>query len=321
MTTTPNSNHTNTHDQGVEQTADGALVDPMTRAASLITRARQHRPNLPDSTQCPFCPGGLEAPEDYDIRVFPNRWPALGEGRCEVVLYTSDHDAEFWTLGDEGAARVVDTWAERTEALGSRPEVNYVLVFENRGPEVGATIEHPHGQIYAYQEIPPLPMRVLVDGVFDLASVPEGLRVAASGQWQAFVPPSPTWPYELRILSQNRTGSLTDSDCDRTGLSQVLMDVLARLDQLFDAPMPYMMWIYQRPTDGHDWPEAEVSVHIAPLYRAPGVIRYVAAAEIGGGVYFNPKDPYEAASELRALPGIVQGLHSSSETTTNPASQ
>lgn len=290
--------------QGVEHTQDGALVDPMTRAASLITRARQHRPNLPDVNECPFCPGGLEAPDDYDIRVFPNRWPALGDHRCEVVLYTSDHNAEFWTLGLDGAERVVDMWAERTQALGNRPEVDYVLVFENRGEEVGATIHHPHGQIYAYQEIPPLPMRVLTDGVTEIDAVPQDHHVAEVGDWLAFVPRAPTWPYELRILSRSNVGALYDDNCDRRGLGQLMMDVLARLDQLFDAPMPYMMWIYQRPSDGNDWPTAEVSVHIAPLYRSPEVIRYVAAAEIGGGIYFNPKDPAEAAAELRAQAGL-----------------
>jgi len=58
--------------------------------------------------------------------------------------------------------RVVGLWAERTTALLARPEVEYVLVFENRGREVGATIDHPHGQIYGY---PYLRVPVEVAGV------------------------------------------------------------------------------------------------------------------------------------------------------------
>ena len=96
---------------------------------------------------------------------------------------------------------------------------------------------------------------------------------------------------------------LVDPSCDRDGLAAALVDSLARLDQLFDAPMPYMMWVHQRPTDGGDWPGARVHVHVNPLYRAPGVQRYVASAEQGGGVYFDPVVPEDAAAQLRALPG------------------
>ena len=139
----------------------GLRLDPLTRRPTVIVGSRQGRPNLP-AAGCPFCPGGLEAPEPYDVRWFPNRWPAMPDGRCEMVLYTPDHDAEFWTLGRAGARKVVDLWAERTAALGARDDVDYVLVFENRGPEVGATIPHPHGQIYAYPEVPPEPLRELL---------------------------------------------------------------------------------------------------------------------------------------------------------------
>jgi UDPglucose--hexose-1-phosphate uridylyltransferase len=86
-------------------------------------------------------------------------------------------------------------------------------------------------------------------------------------------------------------------------MAAALVDGLARLDQLFDAPMPYMLWIHQRPTDGGDWPGARVHLHVTPLYRSAGVQRYVAAAELGGGLYFNPVRPTDAAAALRDLPG------------------
>ena len=114
-------------------------IDELTGRHSVIVGSRQSRPNLP-SQGCPFCPGGLEAPEPYEVRWFVNRWPAMPDDRCELVLYTPEHDAEFWTLGATGARRVVELWTERTRVLGARDDVHYVLVFENRGPEVGATI-------------------------------------------------------------------------------------------------------------------------------------------------------------------------------------
>jgi len=277
-------------------------TDALTRRPTVIVGSRQGRPNLP-SAGCPFCPGGIEAPEPYDVRWFPNRWPAMPDGRCEMVLYTPVHDAEFWTLGVSGARKVVDLWAERTAALGGRDDVDYVLVFENRGPEVGATIPHPHGQIYAYAEIPPEPLRELVDGVLDPDAVDAALVVCEHGDWRVWVPDAASWPYELRIAPRSPVPDLPDPDCDRDGLAAVLVDGLARLDQLFDAPMPYMLWIHQRPTDGGVWPGARVHLHVTPLYRAPGVQRFVAAAELGGGMYFNPVRPADAAAHLRDQSG------------------
>ena len=105
------------------------------------------------------------------------------------------------------------------------------------------------------------------------------------------------------IAAHFGAGALTDPACDRDGLAALLVDVLARLDQLFDAPMPYMLWVHQRPTDGGDWPDARLHVHIAPLLRSPGTQRYVAAGELGAGVYFNPVVPADAAATLRGFPG------------------
>ena len=284
-------------------------VDPLTGDVSYIVAARQGRPNLP-SSGCPFCPGGLEAPEPYDVFSFPNRWPAIPDGRCEVVLYTPDHDATFWSLGVEGARKVVDLWAARSAALGARDDVAYVLPFENRGAEVGATIAHPHGQIYAYDVVPPKP-RTELDGA-DLdaafgpgASGPDGERlVAAHGGWRAWVPWAAGWPYELLLAPERPVPDLPSlDDAARNGLAATLVDVLARYDARFDAPMPYMLWIHQRPFDGGDWPHAWVHVHLSPIYRSAGTQRFFAAAEVGGNVYFNPIDPAQAAAELRAAGG------------------
>ena len=277
-------------------------VDPLTGDVAYIVAARQGRPNLPSSA-CPFCPGGTEAPEPYDVRWFPNRWPALGDGRAEVVLYTSDHDATFWSLGADGARRVVDLWAERTAALGRRPDVDYVLVFENRGPEVGATIAHPHGQIYGFEAVPPRALDELRGGDPAAALGPDapGDRlVTRFGAWRAWVPWAATWPYALVLAPERRVPDLPScDDRSRRELAALLVDVLGRLDRLFDAPMPYMLWFHQQPTDGGDWPDAWLHLHLAPLLRAPSTPRFVAAGELGSHVYFNPVDPTDAADALR----------------------
>jgi UDPglucose--hexose-1-phosphate uridylyltransferase len=275
-------------------------VDPLTGAAVVIVGPRQDRPNLP-STSCPFCPGGLEAPDAYRVRWFPNRWPPLADGRAEVVLYTPDHDATFASLGVDGAREVVDLWAKRTRALGNRPDTAYVLVFENRGAEVGATIPHPHGQIYAFAEVPEIPARELRGGDCEVCRGDPGDRIVAHiGAWRASVPLAATWPFEMLLAPVDHLPDLPSLEgAARADLAGLLVDVLGRLDRLFAAPMPYMLWFHQRPTDGGTWPAAHVHAHVAPLYRAPDTPRFVAAGELGSGVHFNPVEPDRAADELR----------------------
>jgi UDPglucose--hexose-1-phosphate uridylyltransferase len=273
-------------------------VDEHTGATTLIVASRQERPNLPEM-MCPFCPGGLEAPEPYEVRWFANRWPAMPNGRCEVVLYAPEHDATFWSLGVRGARKVIDLWAERSAELGARDDVEYVLVFENRGPEVGATITHPHGQIYAFDFVPEVPARELARGGLPPPDPGERLVTATSG-WRAWVPDAPTFPYALVLWPDDDVPDLPSLDArGREGLAALLVDVLARLDRLFDAQTPYMLWIHQRPFDGRDRPDARLHVEIVSPWRAAGVTRYVAAGELGSGVYFNPVAPEDAARALR----------------------
>lgn len=276
-------------------------VDPLTGETVVVVGVRQSRPNLP-STDCPFCPGGLEAPEPYEVRWFVNRWPPLPDQRGEIVLYTPEHEASFASLSVEQAERVVELWAERTRALGERDDVAYVLVFENRGAEVGATIPHPHGQIYAFDTVPPSAQRELTRETCPLCEEDPGERlVCASGGWRAWVPYAATWPYALLISPEDHVGDLSAAQQSWRDAAAVLVDALSRLDRLFDAPMPYMFWWHQRPTDGGEWPTAHLHAHVAPLYRRAETPRFVASGELGSGIFFNPVAPEDAASALRSV--------------------
>jgi UDPglucose--hexose-1-phosphate uridylyltransferase len=169
-------------------------IDPLTGGSVMVTPWRQQRPNLPEGP-CAFCPGGLEAPEPYEVRHIPNRWPALPDGRHEVILHTPDHCSSFPVLGEEGAARVVELWSARTAALGSRDDVAYVFVFENRGRLIGSTIEHPHSQIMAFGTIPPTPAAELSASKRHLCpDADDDLLVTRSAGWRAAVPWAPSWP-------------------------------------------------------------------------------------------------------------------------------
>lgn len=275
-------------------------VDPHLGTVVHVVQARQGRPNLPQAG-CPFCVGGLEAPEPYDAKSFPNRWPALGEGRCEVVLYTPEHDATFASLGVEGARRVVDLWAERTAALRSLPGVEFVLVFENRGPEVGATIAHPHGQIYAFDHVPSRPARRLAGGWRPDPLPGERLVLEREG-WQVVAAHAPVFPVSLSVEPTTRIVDLPSmGDRDRNELATVLVDLLGRLDRLHDQPLPYMMWMHQAPSTPDPSVEPWFQVEIVSPWRAAGVPRFIAAAEVACEEYFNPVAPEDVAARLRGI--------------------
>jgi len=264
-----------------------------------VVADRQNRPNLPIAG-CPFCVGGLEAPEQYSVRSFPNRWPALEEGYCEVVLYSPDHEATFGTLTADEALSVVNLWAQRTQALREMPNGEYVIVFENRGAEIGATISHPHGQIYAFDHVPPRPARMIAAGWEPVAS-DEHVILEVDG-WRVFSEYAAVYPVSIRIAPIHRIADLADMNAvDRAVLAPTLVRVFAALDALFDAPLPYMMWINQAPRTRDDWPDAWFNIEIVSPWRAPGLPRFIAAVEVASGEFFNPVDPADIAARLRAL--------------------
>ena len=287
---------------GVPSNAGDFRHDPFTNSSVHIVGHRQTRPTLTKAsptTDCPFCPGGLEAPELYETRWFPNRWPAMPDDRCEVVLYTPAHDATIADLGSSGVRRVIDLWSDRTAILGKRNDVDYVLVFENRGSEVGATISHPHCQIYAYDHVPVRP-RTMFANNWQPDFAPDRL-VATHSSWTTFVPFAPAFPIALTLAPTTRRANLLSlDDRERDDLADALVDTFRRLDRLYGTPLPTMMWINQQPTNG-EFDDAWMNIEIVSPWRAQGLARYIAAAEIGGGEYFLPVVPEEVASSLRNL--------------------
>jgi len=285
-------------------TEPGLRVDPLTGASVVVTPWRQHRPKLPGGP-CPFCPGGLEAPGPYDVRCIQNRWPALPGERHEVVLHSPDHHASFLSLGAAGTARVIEMWTARTAALRSREDVAYVFVFENQGRATGATIDHPHSQVMAFATIPPVAVAELAKGHCDLCKDPGGqMTVIGHQAWVARVPWAPSWPFEMLISPRGHVPDLPSAGpAVRAELAAILVECLARVDRILGPGAPYMLWIHQRPASQGEWPAAHLHLHLAPVLRAPGVIRHLASAELGAGVFFDPVDPREAAAQLRGPGG------------------
>ena len=293
----------------------------------VIAAARQDRTFLPPADQCPLDPSGpgrpTEIPADnYDVVVFENRFPSLAEplGRCEVVCFTSNHDASFAALSPRRVRTVLEAWVDRTLALSSLPGTRQVYCFENRGEEIGVTLHHPHGQIYAFPFVAPRLAQMVTQArdyaagnepgseqrnLFDdlvAAEVAAGTRVVTRNEhWIAFVPEAARWPYEVRIFPAVRVPDLPALDeAARVSFGPLYLDVLRRFDALFGQPVPYIAAWHQAPVrDAEARGRFAAHLQVLSVRRAADKLKYLAGTESGMGVWINDIVPEEAALRLR----------------------
>ena len=315
--------------------------NPTTKEWVSYATHRQDRTFHPPPEYCPLCPTKseddfpTEVPRpSYEIVVFENKFPSFvpdfsepeesgtwltptapGQGVCEVVLYADDHYATLAEMDERHIKNLIDVWADRYEELGSLEFVDYVFVFENKGEVIGVTLSHPHGQIYAYPFIPPLPGKELEAAreyreqngsclhCDILAQEHEdGRRILAKGEnFTAFVPFYARFPYEAHVYARRCVPSIADLDNEeRLDLAGVLKRLLAGYDHLFDFSLPYMMVMHQGPTDGEDH-EGVAHFHIEfyPPNRTAEKLKYLAGSETGAGVFVMDVAPEDTAAELR----------------------
>ncbi|WP_377269723.1 galactose-1-phosphate uridylyltransferase [Peterkaempfera sp. SMS 1(5)a] len=331
--------------------------DPVLDEWVAIAAHRQGRIYHPPADECPLCPSRdgrqSEIPAaDYQVAVFENRFPSLafdaaahyegddgtgsgrtegplphrgrpGVGRCEVVCFTPEHDHAFADLTEERARLVLDTWTDRTAELSAMPGVEQVFCFENRGAEIGVTLGHPHGQIYAYPFTTPRTARMLTTAAAhrtrtgrnlfeDLLAAeratPERVVIAGS-HWTAFVPYAAHWPYEVHLYPHRRVPDLTAlNEAERAEFPAIYLDLLRRFDRLFleegqtvqTSPTPYIAAWHQAPAGRAD---SELALHLElfTIRRTVGKLKYLAGSESGMDVFINDVSPERAAQRLREV--------------------
>jgi UDPglucose--hexose-1-phosphate uridylyltransferase len=329
------------------RTPSGTIrLDALTGDWVSIAGHRQNRTFLPPADECPLCPTGhgtvpSEIPaDDYDVVVFENRFPSFATestapgpsanplltqagalGRCEVVCFTSDHGASFSSLSPARARTVIDAWADRTRELSALDVVEHVFIFENRGQEIGVTLHHPHGQIYAYPFLPARTAQILRQATehrertgrllgADLlaAELDSGSRVVIKGTaWTAYVPYAARWPVEVHLVPNRDVPDLVALESDeRDELAEVYLDLLGRLDRYYEGPggapiaLPYIAGWHQAPVrQGRD--ASRLHLQVTSVLRAPGRLKYLAGSESGVGAWINDVAPERIAARLREL--------------------
>jgi UDPglucose--hexose-1-phosphate uridylyltransferase len=328
----------------------------------IVAAHRQSRPWLGESVRssehdapayvddCYLCPGnarvsGATNPPYEGVFVFDNDHPCVGpnapeftpppspyrarraNGIARVISYTPRHDLTLARLPESEVASIVATWQRETRDLGARAEVNQVLIFENKGFEVGVSNPHPHGQIYATNFTWKTFDTELVaqrrhPGLFAQiisAEQTDGRRILFEDEHTiAFVPYFARYAYEVYVAPKRtvpHVSSLTDAECE--SLARALKNVTVRFDNLWKQPFPYVMPLHQAPTDGGDYRDFHFFIGFLPPLRQPNTLKYLAGPEIGGGNFLSDTSPEEKAAELRAQP---ERHYRETETTSSPSS-
>jgi UDPglucose--hexose-1-phosphate uridylyltransferase len=296
-----------------------------------IATARQSRVLLPPAELDPLAPqtpgNPSEIPAPYDVAVFENRSPSFGPdtgapapagiglhrsvpavGRCEVIAFSPRPSGAFGSVDRTRARTVIEAWADRTAALSAMPGIEQVFCFENRGPAIGVTLGHPHGQIYGYPFVTPRTQRVIAAveeygaGLFAdiLASERAGERVVLSGEhWTAFVPFAARWPIEVHLLPHEHVPDLATTSAEqRDELAGLYLRLLRAVDSLYEDPTPYIAGWHQAPVSSHR-DTVRLSMQLTSPRRGPDRLKYPAGSEAAMGAWIGDVAPETQAEQLR----------------------
>ncbi|MBD1874780.1 galactose-1-phosphate uridylyltransferase [Nodosilinea sp. FACHB-131] len=299
---------------------------------------RQGRTFMPPPKYNPLAPTKnpqfpTELPQgNYDIAVFENRFPSLipsaadspreivdtvpANGACEVVVFTQNPQAALSSLPLDHIELLFQVWGDRTQAISQHSQIEYVLPFENKGVEVGVTLHHPHGQIYAYPFVPPVPARMgacqqeyyqqhqrgLLEDLIQ-AEIEDNQRILYRDEWAiAFIPVCARYAYEVWIAPIHPVATFMDLTADqRASLARALKTVTLKYDGLWQRPFPYLMAWFQAPVNGEEHPEWHLHAQFYPPYRTSDRLKYLAGTELAAGMFANDALPEEKAKELQAV--------------------
>jgi UDPglucose--hexose-1-phosphate uridylyltransferase len=313
--------------------------DPLTGEWVSIAAARQNRVMLPPAHLDPLSPQSpgnpSEIPSRYDVAVFENKSPSFGPlledenaprsledlesvglgrtrtsvGRCEVVCFSPEHEGSFGTQTPSRARTVIEAWADRTAELSAMPGIRQVFPFENRGEEIGVTLRHPHGQIYAYPYVTPRTQRLiasvdelgssLFQRILDTERASE--RLVLSGEhWSAFVPFAARWPIEVHMLPHRQLPDFAaTSDAERDELATLYLTLLRGIDNIYETPTPYIAAWHQAPIAHSARDDIRLMLQLTSPRRAADKLKYLAGSEAAMGAWIGDVAPERSAELVR----------------------
>ena len=315
------------------QTAE-LRFDPLTGDYITVASHRQTRAFLPPANACPLCPTSetnlSELPDNFDVAVFENKGPAFGPGvgkmteagnqpfgfstnafgRCEVVVFSPEHDGSLGSMPVSRIETVIRAWSDRTRDLYNQPGIVQVFPFENRGQEIGVTLHHPHGQIYAYPFVTPKTKQLLdsiekfgpsfFQDLYDFESKGERV-VLESEHFIAYVPFAARWPIEIHALPKRAVQDFSQlNEYEIADLAGFYKTLLQGVDKIYDSPTPYIAAWHQAPKV-EKRNQFRLMLQITSPRRAADKLKYLAGSEAAMGAWVGDVTPEATAQRLREV--------------------
>ncbi len=314
----------------------------------MFAASREKRPLMPKDW-CPFCPGSGKVPDNYDVYLYPNDFPIMkleppdvpdnltkidsndkslqlkierlyrthkSYGKCDVVLYSPDHNGKIYDLSKSHMRKLIDLWSNRFKELSVEDKIKYVYIFENRGEVVGVTMSHPHGQIYGYGFIPKkLELELKSSEEYfasnnscifcDMIETEMAIKkrvVYENESFFAFVPFFAEYPYQIFICSKRHIQTLLDfRDKEKEDMGEIIQTIVKMYDSIFDMLFPYMMAFHQAPVDEKEYDYFHFHIEFYPPLRNKQTQKFNASSETGAWVHGNPASPEDKAAEMREI--------------------
>ncbi len=296
---------------------------------------------------CPFCPDAPEGAGEWTVKLLPNRFAALREsefpfepkpttsysksasnaGRCNVVLYSQDHNASFGTLDHDNIVKLVELWGDTYDEIAENKEIKYIFMMENRGAEIGCSMSHPHGQIYSF---PILPTKISRKFDSFLASeekaedcimckiVKEEIEdksriVEKNDHFIAEIPYYAHWPFEVHIMAREHICSVSDlNQGQKESLANIMKKVVQHYDALWaetggvdmgnnhPSPFfPYVMAMFNAPVNTEDRNKWHFHIEYYSPFRGKEKWKYLAGVELGTNTFLSDNLPRVNAQILR----------------------
>lgn len=319
--------------------------DPLTGEWVAYATHRMSRTFMPPANENPLAPSQpgeipTEIPSpDYDVVVFENRFPSFSmrvagddiapyadpqelvprlpaHARCEVVCFSPDPEVSFADLSLNRIYTILGAWAHRTAELSQLPGVQLVFPFENRGVEIGVTLQHPHGQIYSYPFLTPRAQAIVQQaqkmqeqGKELFATVLEteldsDRIIVEDEHFVVFVPAAAKWPVEVMVLPRAHIADFTElGAAEKAELAGLLKQLYGAFDRFFPGVerTPYIASWNQAPTDPQLRSLGRLHLQMFSLMRSPNRMKFLAGSESAQAVWINDTTPEVIAARFREV--------------------
>ncbi|WP_455141390.1 galactose-1-phosphate uridylyltransferase [Candidatus Hodarchaeum mangrovi] len=317
--------------------------DPFSQDYIIVNDKRLKRPIIAEKEDdCPFCANSKKRhpglPLQYSAISIENLYPALSMdnpsekhpfdvrtlysktnaiGRCEVILYSDDHELLFYNQPQSLTMSIIELWIQRYTELSQLKKIKYIFIFENRGSHIGVTIHHPHGQLYALSIIPPKIIRELeLTGKYfkstqkclqcDIINEEkrENKRIISENEhFIAFCPFYSKWLYEVHLVPKRHVTNLSDLlMIEKEALAIILQHVRKKFDKLFNRPANFMMMLYPSPVNAKDYSFHHFRIEIVSTERDGIKQKYRAGVETGLNIWTNDISPEQACEIFNKIP-------------------